>query len=179
MRCNRCAVVKVRRCTAADMEALRQEGAVGLRHHEHRFAAQQRGWCDFLLAFNEGTRLVGHAVVRSSSKYEPVIEQLGSIPEINGLAAYPTGTGTGTALLDAGEDVVKSRGASRVGIAVERTNQGARRLYERHAYVEWDHGDVIDDWDEVANDGTVLAHHHEVCAYLVLELSQGEEGPCS
>ena len=158
------------------MRGRRHRGAAsargeGLHHHEERFAAQTRGWCDYLLAFDDRGSVVGHVVVRNSSKYDSVIARLGLTPEINGLAAYPTGAGTGTALLDAAEDVAGARGLAHVGLAVERTNHGARRLYERRGYVEWAHGDVIDDWDEVANDGTVLAHHHEVCAYLVLQLA--------
>jgi hypothetical protein len=65
--------------------------------------------------------------------------------------------------------VAGARGLAHVGLAVERTNHGARRLYERRGYVEWSHGEVVDDWDELANDGTVLAHHREICAYLVLQ----------
>jgi GNAT superfamily N-acetyltransferase len=150
------------------MDALRDADVTGLRHHAERFAAQQAGWCDFLLAFDERTRLIGHVVVRKHSKYEPVLALLGEVPEINALASYPTGKGTGSALLDAAEGVARDRGATRIGLAVELTNVDARRLYERRGYEDWGHGEVIDDWDEIANDGTVVARHCETCAYLVL-----------
>lgn len=164
-------VIEVRRCTAADMDALRDADVNGLRHHEERFAAQQAGWCDFLLAVDDRARLVGHVVVRNHSKYEPVVARFGEVPEVNGLAAYPTGNGTGSALLDAAEGVARGRGATRIGLAVELTNLDARRLYERRGYEDWGHGEVIDDWDEIANDGTVLTRHHEICSYLVLRIA--------
>ena len=66
---------------------------------------------------------------------------------------------------------LRSRGATRIGLAVELTNLDARRLYERRGYHDWGHGEVIDDWDEIANDGTVLARHHEVCSYLLLQIA--------
>jgi ribosomal protein S18 acetylase RimI-like enzyme len=163
---------EVRRCTGADLVTLREIGAEGLRHHEARFAAQERGWCDYLLAVDSDASFVGHVVVRNHSKYEPVLAHLGVVPEVNGLAAYPTGRGTGTALLDAAETVAVRRGASCIGLAVELSNHGARRLYERRGYAEWGHGEVIDDWEELANDGTVVARHRDVCAYLVLTFGQ-------
>jgi ribosomal protein S18 acetylase RimI-like enzyme len=163
-------MVEVRRCTAADVAAMQAAEVPGRRRHAEKFAAQERGWCDYLLAFDGGAQPVGHVVVRNHSKYGPVIGRLGAFPEVNGLAAYPTGRGTGTTLLRAAEDVARARGAASIGLAVERSNHDARRLYEAHGYVEWPHGDVIDDWDEFADDGTCIAHHHDVCAYLILDL---------
>ncbi|MBI2709354.1 MAG: GNAT family N-acetyltransferase [Actinobacteria bacterium] len=144
-----------------------------MRHHEQRFAAQEAGWCDYLLAHNEAGAVVGHVVVRRRSKYPPVIDHLGEFPEIQALAAYPTGRGTGSALLDAAERTARYRGATIVGLAVEHTNS-ARQLYERRGYRAWDHGDVVDEWSELANDGTVTARHRDVCDYLLLDLCPGD-----
>jgi GNAT superfamily N-acetyltransferase len=157
--------VGIRRCTAADIEALRAAGDDRIRHHEMRFDAQEQGWCDYLLAFRDDD-LVGHVVVRCHSKYPRVVQRLGEFREVNALAAFPTGQGVGALLLAAAEGEVRGQGGTRVGLAVEHGNP-ARRLYERAGYVDWGHGDVVDDWDEVANDGTVVASHHEVCGYLV------------
>jgi GNAT superfamily N-acetyltransferase len=170
---DRCVMLQVRRCTPGDIATLRKVRAERLRHHEEQFAAQERGWCDYLLALDDRGRLVGHTVVRMYSKYERVIDSLGRFPEVNGLAAYPTGHGTGSALLDASVQVAEQRGASMIGLAVERSNVAARRLYERHGFVDWGHGEVVDDWEELADDGDVLALHHDVCAYLVLALADG------
>jgi GNAT superfamily N-acetyltransferase len=166
-------MLQVRRCTAEDIAVLQRIHAERLRHHEEQFAAQERGWCDYLLALDDRGRVVGHAVVRMYSKYERVIDSLGRFPEVNGLAAYPTGQGTGSALLAASVQVAERRGASIAGLAVELSNVNARRLYERHGFVEWDHGEVIDDWEELDEDGKVVVRHHDVCAYFVLELRDG------
>ena len=58
-----------------------------------------------------------------------------------------------------------------LGLAVELSNVNARRLYERYGFIDWGRGEVVDDWEELADDGTVLVGHHDVCTYLVLELA--------
>jgi ribosomal protein S18 acetylase RimI-like enzyme len=165
-------MLQVRRCTADDIAMLRKVHDERLRHHEEQFAAQDLGWCDYLLALDDRGHLVGHTVVRMYSKYERVIDSLGRFPEVNGLAAYPTGQGTGSALLDASVRVAAQRGASIIGLAVELSNVNARALYERHGFADWGHGEVVDDWEELADDGNVLVRHHDVCAYLILELAE-------
>ena len=55
-----------------------------------------------------------------------------------------------------------------MGIGVEVTNTGARRLYERLGYEPW--GDVIDEWNEVDSEGNVTVIHHDPCVYLVKTL---------
>ncbi len=165
-------MLHVRRCTAEDIATLRRVNGERLRHHEEQFAAQGLGWCDYLLALDDRGHLVGHTVVRMYSKYEPVIDLLGRFPEVNGLAAYPTGKGTGSGLLDASVRVAEQRGSSLLGLAVELSNVNARRLYERHGFVDWGHGEVVDEWEERADDGTVLIAHHDVCTYLILHLAE-------
>jgi GNAT superfamily N-acetyltransferase len=164
-------MLQVRRCTAEDIAMLRKVHAERLHHHEEQFAAQDLGWCDYLLALDDRGRIVGHTVVRMYSKYERVLDSLGRFPEVNGLAAYPTGQGTGSALLEASLDVAEQRGASIIGLAVDLSNVDARRLYERHGFVDWGHGEVVDDWEELADEGNVLVRHHDVCAYLALKLA--------
>jgi GNAT superfamily N-acetyltransferase len=167
--------IVVRRATAEDLDALRSADAPGVRHHVERFAAQEAGWCDYLLAVDGGDVVVGHVVVRRHSKYPPVVNRLGEFPEVQALAAYPTGFSIGSLLLDAAEDIARRRGANLVGLGVERANI-ARQLYERRGYRDWGYGTVVDDWSEVANDGSVVAQHHDVCDYLVLDLQLASAG---
>jgi hypothetical protein len=64
-------VVEVRRCSVVDVAEMRRIAAAGLRHHEQRFAAQERGWCDFLLAVDDRGSIVGHVVVRTPPSTTP------------------------------------------------------------------------------------------------------------
>jgi ribosomal protein S18 acetylase RimI-like enzyme len=48
---------------------------------------------------------------------------------MNALEAEPQGSGVGTKLIEAAERLAHSAGGTVIGLAVERGNTGARRLY--------------------------------------------------
>ncbi|WP_328994873.1 GNAT family N-acetyltransferase [Kribbella sp. NBC_01245] len=79
------------------------------------------------------------------------------MPEVNALHAYVEGQGVGTALMVAAEGLARQWGYDVIGLAVEPGNARARRLYERLGYAE--KGEVIDEWTEQADDGTILESH--------------------
>jgi RimJ/RimL family protein N-acetyltransferase len=162
--------VDVRVCTEADLEALMaREPNPAKRHHEaERYAAQERGECALLLAW-DGDTIVGRVRLRWWSKYIEVLDALGEFPEINALDAWPQGQGVGTQIVDACERIAAERGDEQVGIGVEITNTGARRLYERLGYEPW--GDVIDEWAEVDAAGNPTVVHHDPCVYLVKNIA--------
>lgn len=57
---------------------------------------------------------------------------------VNVLACYPEyrGQGLGSRLLDLAEQIAREEGLHRMSVIVADDNAGARRLYERHGYVE-------------------------------------------
>jgi RimJ/RimL family protein N-acetyltransferase len=83
------------------------------------------------------------------------------------MEARPQEQGTGTQIIVCAESIATARGATLIGLAVEITNQGARRLYERLGYRDWGHGRVIDQWDEMDPAGRVVKTNCDSCDYLV------------
>jgi GNAT superfamily N-acetyltransferase len=126
---------------------------------------QEAGRATYLLAWR-GSDLAGRCTVLASSKYEKVRQLLGAFPEMNALEARPPGQGTGTALVASAEQTARALGAAMIGLAVEVSNHGARRLYQRLGYSDWGHGIVIDYWEETDAAGTVLKRNADPCHYL-------------
>lgn len=162
----------VRPCSAADLERLLAAGLSPweARHHRERFALAEAGQAVYLLAWRGG-ELVGRGTMLAVSKYETVRQQFGRFPELNALEATPPGQGTGTALIARAEQAARALGTVMIGLAVEVSNAGACRLYERLGYRDWGHGLVTDYWDETEPDGTVRLTHADSCQYLIKALA--------
>ena len=139
-------------------------------HHAERSGMHERGEATYLLAW-DGDRPCGRVTLFHRSKYERVRNVLGDVPETNALEALPPGRGIGSRLIAAAEEHATALGAHWIGLAVEHRNEGARRLYERLGYVEWEHGDVIDRWQERDGSGAVVREHSDPCSYLVKALT--------
>ena len=139
-------------------------------HHGERSRMHERGVATYLLAW-DGGRPCGRVTLFHRSTYEQVRDVLGDFPELNGLEATPHGLGIGSRLIAAAEAAATALGARRVGLAVEHGNADARRLYERLGYVEWEHGEVVDRWQERDGSGTVVREHADPCSYLVKALT--------
>lgn len=131
---------------------------------------QERGEATYLVAWRDGVPC-GRGTLLHRSKYPSVRALLGDVPELNAVEATPPGLGTGARLVAAAEAHARGTGAERVGLAVAHANTGARRLYVRLGYVEWDHGDVVDRWPERDADGAVVREHADPCSYLVKDLA--------
>jgi ribosomal protein S18 acetylase RimI-like enzyme len=141
-----------------------EESPAAREHHRQRWAQQTRGDADYLFARQDG-EVVGHSMLLRRSRYAEV--QAGPNPaEINGLYAYEQGRGIGTAIIAAAEALAIDWGYSSIGLAVEPGNTGARRLYERLGYQQWDGPQVIDEWTEKDADGHVVVAHRDLCLYL-------------
>lgn len=139
-------------------------------HHAERSGMHERGEATYFLAW-DGDRTCGRVTLFHRSKYERVREVLGDFPELNALEAAPPGVGIGSKLVAAAEERATSLGAHRIGLAVEHGNADARRLYERLGYVEWEHGDVIDRWQEREAGGAAVREHADPCSYLVKDIA--------
>ena len=128
----------------------------------------RQGTAEFFVAWHHGVPC-GTVTVLRQSKYRAVRDRYGDFPELNALSAFPTRQGTGSRIITAVETWVSGRGATRIGLAVEQTNQAAFRLYTRLGYVDWGHGPVVDRW--VEHDGTGRFRcHADRCFYLVKAL---------
>lgn len=113
---------------------------------------------------------VGRATLYAESKYHAVRQIYADLAEINALEADPQGLGTGTALIEAAEAIAALQGRARIGLAVEPSNENARRLYERLGYASWGRGHVVDEWIE-RRDNDVQVLHRDWGDYLVKSLA--------
>jgi len=139
-------------------------------HHGERSRMHERGEATYVVAWDDDLPC-GRATVFHRSNYERVRAVLGDFAELNGLEATLRGRGIGSRLIAAAEEHATALGARRIGLAVEHGNVGARRLYQRLGYVEWEHGDVVDRWHERDAGGAVVQEHADLCSYLVKDLT--------
>ena len=146
-------------CTEDDLGALLAGETSRHTAHDHRerFALQGRGRAHYLLAW-AGHVNVGRATVLVESKYAGVRRRWPGCAEVNALAAFPQGRGTGTALLHFADELARADGHDRIGLAVDPDDPGPRRLYERLGYRQWDGGTVLDEWVELLDDGGTRRH---------------------
>lgn len=161
----------IRLCAKPDLERfLTREPKPGhMIHNEQRLALQETGEALFLTGWLDG-EFVARTMLLWSSKYDLVRDLLPGAAEINGLHSYLEGKGHATELIVDAENRARAIGRTLMGLAVERENHRAWRLYEHLGYREWEHGDVIDHWEEPAVDGKPAVPHVEVCAYLMRNL---------
>ncbi|MEW1959862.1 GNAT family N-acetyltransferase [Kineococcus sp. NPDC059986] len=151
--------LRVAVCTEEDLARLLVGETSRHTAHDHRerFALQAAGRCAYLLAW-DGVLNVGRATLLVASKYAPVRERFPGYAEVNALAAFPQGRGTGTALLRRAEELAAARGHDGIGLAVDPDDPGPRRLYERLGYRGWGGGPVVDEWVELLQDGGSRDH---------------------
>jgi ribosomal protein S18 acetylase RimI-like enzyme len=155
----------IRPCSESDLTALATlMPPVELAVHRDRFEEQERGETTYLLAW-DGNNFAGHLKVRwSGSVHEHVKKQFPFVPEIRRLRVEPSmqGMGIGTNLLAAAESLVARQGFYFVGLCVAVSNTGARRLYERHGYFDWNQGVFDSHWTQRNADGSLEKKSHEV-----------------
>jgi GNAT superfamily N-acetyltransferase len=157
----------IRRARRADLDVLIRE--LGQRQVlADRFSRQDKG-LGMLLAAWRGGRPVGVIYLWLEDAEEPELrEHLPGTPILNHLEIHPEhrGHGIGTRLIRAAERRLRMLGFHRVALAVEVTNRGVARLYQRLGYEEWPHSTVkcyslADDEGE---------RHVEICSVMVKAL---------
>lgn len=165
--------LRIAPCSAADLRRLEQiDTGPHLRfHNAERFGMQEKGEAVYLLAWR-GEALVGRVSLLARSKYPEVAARFPGLSEINALAAFPAGQGTGTALIRAALTAATERGDRMVGLAVDHDNPEARRLYERLGWELVPDLEIVDEWDDITEDGPG-EHYADPCSYLVRALDGG------
>jgi GNAT superfamily N-acetyltransferase len=158
-------IMDIKPATRADVDRLTARAAPASQHHlRDRWETQQRGDGLFLLAHRDG-EVVGHALLLRQSKYAEV-RAVHDAAEINALHADVQGQGIGTAIIRAAEVIAADWAKPAIGLAVAADNVGARRLYERLGYRQWDGAEVTDTWTEQDAEGNIVHSHADSCDYL-------------
>jgi len=130
----------IRKCTAADIEALERHMPARPRQvHAERFGQQQAGRWTYVIAWDDDSVPVGVCVIRWDGWAErEALEAYPDCPVVTNLqvhAARRSG-GVGTALIKSAEEAVSARGLHRVGVGVADDNPRAAKLYARLGYVD-------------------------------------------
>ena len=165
--------LQIRPCEPNDLRLLKAEFTQGPSWlHEERLVEQERGESTYLITWVEG-RPVGHLKVRwAGSVHDHVRRGRPHTPEIRRFAVLPEfrGQGIGGRLLAKAESLVTARGYSAVGLAVAVDNLGARRLYLRNGYQDWEGGSFESRWDLMEHD-VVVGEHVHVATYMFKRLA--------
>ncbi len=135
-----------------------------------RLDRQGRGGGVLLVAVCAGV-VVGDVYVSWEPPGEPqLVTHLPGVPSLVHLEVAPgfRRRGIGTCLVGRAEAEAMRRGARRLLLGVEGANRGARRLYERLGYVEWEHGIVPTCW--MVERGGRRVMHRTAVHILVKEL---------
>jgi GNAT superfamily N-acetyltransferase len=121
----------IRPCTEGDLENLEWFGMFTAHREIIREAFRRhRTGENPMLVLDLGGFTVGQTWIDLAKK------RARSTGVIWALRVFPffQGMGLGTRLLDAAEGIIRGAGRAVAEIGVERTNEGARRLYERRGY---------------------------------------------
>jgi len=129
--------MEIRPCSAQDLARLQAGWPIpGSDIHAAHFAAQQTGSAAYLVAWRGGLP-VGSGMVQWGGCVGPHARSAhpGCI-EFNHLQVRPEelGSGVGSALIAAAEDLIRWRGHPEVGIGVAADNPAAAALYRRLGY---------------------------------------------
>jgi GNAT superfamily N-acetyltransferase len=159
----------IREADPADLDAL--VGELGQRgYFADRLRRQDEGLGVLLIAWDDG-RPVGDVYLWLEPAEEAEIrEHLPGVPLLNHLEIHVDhqSRGRGTELIKAAESRLAELGHDRVALAVEVTNEGAAKLYDRLGYREWPH-DVVECYPLSDGAGQVGV---EVCRVLVKALTR-------
>jgi ribosomal protein S18 acetylase RimI-like enzyme len=164
--------MRISQCREEDLELLDQHMPFreGVSLHQARYARQQEGVVDFLVAWRD--RLpIGHCEVRWEGCAAPEVRAVHpGCPEVNGLGVWPEtlrSQGIGTALIREAERLAAGRGCRVIGLGVEKNNPRASALYRRLGY----HTSMpyLDCWSY--QDGSGVGHRvADACFFMVKPL---------
>jgi ribosomal protein S18 acetylase RimI-like enzyme len=152
----------VRRCEESDLPKLQATLPSG---HQKRFAKQQAGTAEYLIAWVNNQPAGFFLLDWLGQQYLP------GVPEISGgeVRADLRSHGIGAALIKACEQRAKQHGAKQICLLVAHDNPNARRLYEHLGYQDSGIEDVVAEYDDT-NAAGVTKHFREECALLLKDL---------
>ncbi|HEX6358519.1 GNAT family N-acetyltransferase [Actinophytocola sp.] len=130
----------IRRARPADLDIL--VGELGQRRFFEDRLSRQNEHLGMLLTAWRGDRPIGVVYLWLEDAEEAeLLRHLPGTPILNHLEVHPDhrGVGTGTKLIEEAERRLRMLGFDKVALAVEKTNSGAARLYERLGYEDWPH----------------------------------------
>jgi ribosomal protein S18 acetylase RimI-like enzyme len=130
-------VLEIRECAVDDLDLLEHRmPAGGHDAHAHHFAHQQTGSRTYLVAWQEALPVGCCLILWEGSIVPEVRTALPDAVEISNMYVHPEarGRGVGTALLQAAEERIGTRGCSVVTIGVGVDNPRAAELYIRLGY---------------------------------------------
>ncbi len=144
----------------------------GTAKHTERYARQQKGEVVYLVALCEG-QPVGHALLKwHGSQDAPVASHLEfacpDIEDVFVLAEFRS-QGIGSQLLGFAEQLAIDHGYVHVGLSVAKTNESARRLYERLGYKDARFGEYSEQGESIDSQGQPR-RWKEICIYLIKDL---------
>jgi ribosomal protein S18 acetylase RimI-like enzyme len=131
-------VLEIRECAADDLDLLeRRMPTSGHDAHAHHFAYQQSGSRTYLVAWQEALPVGGCVLLWDGSYFPPEVRA--ALPEAVEISnvhvhAEARGRGIGTALLQAAEERIGTRGCSVATLGVGVDNPRAAELYIRLGY---------------------------------------------
>jgi ribosomal protein S18 acetylase RimI-like enzyme len=130
--------------------------------HRERLDQQERGELVYFVAWEDGAA-VGTGLLRWRGRIGyPQLEDLWVQPRLRN-------AGIGSTILDAVEAAAAER-SERLGLAVAVENEGARRLYGRHGYVNTDQPPFLLSYTAWGDDG-IPQPVHELSLYLAKSLA--------
>ncbi len=139
--------------------------------HRQRLLRQQHGEAIYLVAWC-GSMPLGHVLLKwKGAEDESVASQVRDCADLEDLYVHPghRSQGIGIRLMLEAEAIVRHRGISKLGLAVDVRNTQAYSLYERLGYRDAGLGEYCISWTYLDKDGQPQTIE-ETCVYLLKDL---------
>ena len=162
--------MKIKPIQKKDLKILEEE----LNHntlpwlHGKKLKEQLKGNTLWFIAW-EDKEPIAHVQIRFEGSNSPEVK-LKDCPHVETLYVKDKfrKQGVATKIMNFCERLVKKKGYSRIGLAVEKGNKFLLKLYNERGYNDWEKGLVIEFWKE--QHGSELKKVTEKCQYLIKNL---------
>ena len=162
----------IRKARKKDLEILNKElGAKKIPwKHKRNLKQQQTGNYVWLIAWENKKPIANLQVMFKGSHSKEVRGKLKDCPHLASLYVKEDCRKKGIAktMMNFAENLLKQKGFTQIGLAVEHGNKFLLSLYKKLSYEDWEKGIVIDSWNEI-NDNKFKRINLK-CDYLIKEL---------